>query len=373
MKRHFFILPILLLFIQSHANCWAQDTKQDVKVSSALRNVIVWDTAFFMPQLDRTRKIRIYLPKDYYADIDKRYPVLYLQDGQNLFDKQTSFAGEWEVDESLSRLEANGVGACIVVGIDNGGALRMEEYSPYVNPTYGGGRGADYAAFLSSTLKPAIDQNFRTLSDRNSTFIGGSSLGANISLYTCFRYPDIYGGALLFSPALWFSDSLMDFVQTHLTANPIRVAQIVGMNESASMVPLAERLDSILKAGNANEDNFLLKEIPDGEHSEWFWRREFPDAFQWLMQRSEEQIVLPSKILESNTKVYPNPASQFVEIKSTYVIDSIQLMNAKGKVILSRPIGSTQARIDLTQIPRGNYNLLLRSRELFFSKRLTLN
>ncbi|MGK4567083.1 alpha/beta hydrolase-fold protein [Flavobacterium sp. 3HN19-14] len=114
--------------------------------STAASNVQMLNSAFYMPQLDRNRRIWLYLPPDYNSTT-KTYPVLYMQDGQNLFDNMTSFAGEWQVDETLNTLFANGDYGAIVVGIDNGGGERLNEYSPWINPNYGGGDGDDYADF----------------------------------------------------------------------------------------------------------------------------------------------------------------------------------------------------------------------------------
>ncbi|MEO6039149.1 MAG: alpha/beta hydrolase-fold protein, partial [Saprospiraceae bacterium] len=129
---------------------------------TAAPNVQIMDTDFYIPQLNRSRRIWLYLPPDY-ASTTKKYPVLYMQDAQNLFDASTSFSGEWEVDESLNDLHAQGDYGCIVVGIDNGGSHRLDEYSPWVNPDYGGGEGDEYLEFMVNTLKPYIDANYRTL------------------------------------------------------------------------------------------------------------------------------------------------------------------------------------------------------------------
>ncbi|MBV6655616.1 MAG: alpha/beta hydrolase, partial [Mameliella sp.] len=121
--------------------------------STAADNVFLLDEDFYMPQLDRNRRIWIYLPPDYNTS-DATYPVLYMHDGQNLFDAATAAFGEWEVDESLNALFQDGDPGVIVVGIDNGGGLRLNEYSPWINPSYGGGEGAAYVDFIVETLKP---------------------------------------------------------------------------------------------------------------------------------------------------------------------------------------------------------------------------
>src|SRR5438067_8253158 len=143
------------------------------------------------PQLDNERDILVYLPPSY-ASGDKRYPVIYMHDGQNLFDPNTSFAGEWEVDQTLEKAARDGVEA-IVVGIPNMGPQRCDEYSPFVDAKAGGGKGDAYIAFITDTLRPLINDDFRTLTERENTGIAGSSLGGLISLYGFFRARETFG------------------------------------------------------------------------------------------------------------------------------------------------------------------------------------
>ena len=132
---------------------WEGQSNQN---STAAANVKIISNTFQIPQLGRTRRVWIYLSPQYQTDTTKRFPVLYMQDGQNLFDKTTSFSGEWEVDETLNRLAQQGDKGCIVVGIDNGGASRLNEYSPWINTRYGGGEGVLYTKFMVETLKPLL-------------------------------------------------------------------------------------------------------------------------------------------------------------------------------------------------------------------------
>lgn len=164
-----------------------------------------------IPQLDnRERRIWVYLPPDYNQS-NRRYPVLYMHDGQNLFDQATSFAGEWQVDETLERLFKEKGFAIIVVGIDNGGERRIDEYSPWVNSEYGrGGEGDAYVRFIVETLKPYIDSKYRTLP--NETGIMGSSLGGLISIYAGFKYPEVFKYVGAMSSAFWFNPEIYEFV-----------------------------------------------------------------------------------------------------------------------------------------------------------------
>jgi predicted alpha/beta superfamily hydrolase len=155
------------------------------------------------PQLWNRRDILVYTPASY-ARTDRRYPVLYMHDGQNLFDPTTSFAGEWGVDQAMESAVPGGIQA-IVVGIPNMGVDRTKEYSPFTDPRHGKGAGDAYLDFILGTLKPMIDERYRTRPDRESTGILGSSLGGLISLYAFFRAPSRFGFAGVMSPALWFA------------------------------------------------------------------------------------------------------------------------------------------------------------------------
>ena len=158
------------------------------------------------PQLDNRRDVLVYLPPTYEKG-DRRYPVLYMHDGQNLFDAATSYAGEWRVDETMESLSREEGLEAIVVGIPNMGARRLDEYSPFVVPRYGGGLGDLYVAFIVNTVKPLIDGHFRTRPEKPHTGIMGSSMGGLISLYAFFRHPAVFGFAGIMSPSLWFAQA----------------------------------------------------------------------------------------------------------------------------------------------------------------------
>jgi len=135
----------------------------------------------YSPELENRRAILVYLPPDYDSS-QQRYPVIYMHDGQNLFDQATSYTDEWQVDETMEALSRGGYPA-IVVGIPNMGEQRIDEYSPFDDPAHGVGQGHAYLAFIVETLKPLIDQQFRTLPDRLHTGIMGASMGGLISLH----------------------------------------------------------------------------------------------------------------------------------------------------------------------------------------------
>jgi predicted alpha/beta superfamily hydrolase len=164
------------------------------------------------PQLGNARDILVYLPPSYQHS-DRHYPVIYMQDGQNLFDHATSYAGEWGVDETMEGLGRREGLEAIIVGVPNAGIHRVDEYSPFRDRRLGGGRGDEYIGFLTDTLKPLIDRDFRTLPGRRFTGIMGSSLGGLISLYAFFHRPAVFGFAGVMSPSLWFAgEAIFDYV-----------------------------------------------------------------------------------------------------------------------------------------------------------------
>lgn len=262
---------------------------QVASVSTAATNVKVLSDSFAMPQLGRKRRIWLYLPPDYQSS-QKHYPVIYMHDGQNLFDNLTSFSGEWGVDETLNQLFEQGDYGTIVVGIDNGGEKRLDEYSPWKNPSYGGGEGAAYMAFLVQTLKPYIDSNFRTLKGPESTALFGSSMGALISTYGAATYPAVFGKVGAFSPAYWFSISgFVEYLQTNTSdIHNLKIFHLAGENESASMVNLMEKVNGKMLEKGLQKSHSKVKIDADGTHSETYWKREFEGAYRWLFTKESK-------------------------------------------------------------------------------------
>lgn len=249
--------------------------------STAAPNVVIMDQNFPIPQLNRTRRIWLYLPPDYHTST-RSYSVLYMHDGQNLFDHYTSFAGEWEVDETLNALYAQGKEVPIVVGIDNGGTNRINEYSPWHHPQYGGGEGDLYGKFIVETLKPYIDTHYRTRPQREYTGIMGSSLGGLISHYIALKYQHIFSKAGVFSPSFWFSDSSYIFAYQTGKQYPMRYYMMGGTNESSQLVSQMYRMKDTLQAGGFASSEIQLTIVPGGEHNEYLWRSQFGQAYQWM-------------------------------------------------------------------------------------------
>ncbi|MGN6214736.1 alpha/beta hydrolase [Parafilimonas sp.] len=261
---------------------WKDAAPEKPKPNTASANVHVIDTAFFMPQLNRYRRIWIYLPPSYNKLKTNTYPVLYMQDGQNLFNEQTAFAGEWGIDETLDSMAKKGDKECIVVGIDNSSDKRMNEYNPYDDAKYGKGEGKQYIEFIATTLKPFIDKNYRTQKDARHTFIAGSSMGALISLYALVQYPDVFGGAGVLSPSFWLTPQLYTDVANVKWQKKFRIYLYAGEKESASIIRDMQKMYNILKGKNCCEMQDIT--FPLGQHNEKYWRQEFPDFYRWLLQ-----------------------------------------------------------------------------------------
>lgn len=236
------------------------------------------------PRLGNRRDLLAYLPPSYGAGA-RRYPVLYMHDGQNLFDRATSFAGEWEVDRTMEAASRRGLEA-IVVGIPNLGEERCEEYSPWADAEHGGGRGDAYLEWIVRTLKPRVDRDFRTLRDRTNTGIAGSSLGGLISLYAFFRAPRTFGFAGVMSPALWFAERA---VFPYLEAAPFVPGKIyldVGTREGEETVADVRRLrELLLRKGYRPRRDLLYVEEAGAGHTEAAWARRLRNTIPFLLRR----------------------------------------------------------------------------------------
>ena len=257
------------------------------KRATRAANVQIISDSFRLPQLGgRARRVWLYLPPGY-AHGHQRYPVLYLQDGQNVFDEATAFAGEWGVDETLNQLAASGQrpAACIVVAVDNGGEHRLDEYSPWVNAEYKkGGEGKQYTDFLALTLKPYVDAHYRTRPDAAHTAIAGSSMGGLIALYAGLKYSQVFGRVGVFSPAIWFAkDSMLAYERRRPAPLASRFYFVAGPAESETMLPLMAAVRNELRARGVPASHLRLRAPADGRHAEWFWRREFAPAYRWLL------------------------------------------------------------------------------------------
>lgn len=247
---------------------------------------------FYIPQLDRYRKVWAVLPYDYHTS-DKSYPVLYLQDAQNLFNEGSGF-GNWEIDKKLSILAEYGRGDVIVIAIEHGSEDRIKEYIFDNDNVANGSEGKKYIRFITDTLKPYVDENYRTKKDRDNTGIGGSSLGALISIYSGFLYPEVYSKLLIFSPSLWVEPNNNFPMMSFRVPFKTKIYLYGGGQEGSKMVKRIHIFEEYLKRWekkNLFDFEFRTSINPEGTHSEFYWSQEFPRAIEWLFYDNTENPV----------------------------------------------------------------------------------
>jgi predicted alpha/beta superfamily hydrolase len=235
---------------------------------------------FASPQLHNTRSLRIFLPASYSENSAKRYPVLYMHDGQNLFDAKTAAYGvEWRVDETVNRLVATGaMDEVIVVGIDNT-PDRILEYTPCCDAKYGGGKLDAYGAFVVDTVKPYIDTTYRTLANKDNTAIMGSSLGALAAVGIAQRYPDLFSKAGAMSGSFWWNDKAL------VTKLPSRVAVRfyldAGTNDDG-LLDTTRMRDALVQQGYQLNRDLLFYAADGATHNETSWAARVDKPLAWF-------------------------------------------------------------------------------------------
>jgi len=266
--------------IKINIDDWADHFPAKPKVSTASNHVRVIDTAFWIPQLGRSRRVWIYLPESYNSSRKSRFPVLYMHDGQNVFDDSTSYSGEWGVDEFMDTVSAQ---RSIVVAIDHGGAKRINEYCPYDMERFGKGEGDQYVDFLARTLKPYIDKHYRTCKKKKYTMVAGSSMGGLISMYAMLKYPKKFGVAGVFSPAFWVGKKIFDDIAANGKKIRSKIYFYAGKQEGESMVP--DMLKAFEEMGKVSRSTMRTVIRDEGKHNEPTWRKEFPLFYNWVISR----------------------------------------------------------------------------------------
>ena len=258
---------------------WKDDFISIPKRHTASSNVRILDTAFAIPQLGRARRTWIYLPPGYKKS-RKRYPVIYMQDGQNIFDEFTAAFEEWGVDETVDSITKKGKPASIIVGIDNG-PRRMNEYNPYEFKDFGKGEGDEYVDFLAKTLKPYIDRKYRTLPSRLTTVVAGSSMGGLISYYAMLKYPEIFGKGGIFSPAFWPSPQIKELTDSIGHNLNGKIFFYMGGQEGEQYIEDMKTVTDTL--GNKSAVLMYIVTDPLATHNEKAWRKWFPEFYNWIL------------------------------------------------------------------------------------------
>ncbi len=249
-------------------------------------------SALHSPQLQNERDILVWLPPSY--DGQRSFPVIYMHDGQNLFDEHTSFVGEWRVDETITALAQEGLEA-IVVGIPNIQDRRLNEYSPFDDQRFGDGVGMAYLDFIVQTVKPIIEADFCVHTDVANTGIAGSSMGGIISLFALF-YVDVFGMVGAFSPQLAYgNEAIFDYVKA-AAFHPARIYMDVGTREFKNMAVTSaeepemsrrylERVrhmhDLLVAKGYEKMMHYVEEE--GAVHHEEAWARRLPGALRFLL------------------------------------------------------------------------------------------
>ena len=276
------LILYICIFLFSTLVVIGQNTNENK--STAAANVSVLEKEFVIPNLNNiSHKIWLYLPPNYHQT-KKKFPVIYMHDAQNLFDKNTSYVGEWEVDETLNKLYNESKKGFIVVGIEHGGEERINELTPWENKKYGGGKGVAYMKFLVNTLKPFIDSNYRTKKNRKNTTLIGSSLGGLISYYGGLKYSKTFGKIGAISTSFWFSEIVIDFTVKHGKLNNTRLLLLVGGKEGSGMEEDTQKIEKLLLVTGFNSKNLKTKINPTGEHNEAFWKSEYATVIKWLFK-----------------------------------------------------------------------------------------
>ncbi len=258
----------------------------------------------YSPQLDNARDLLVWLPPGHDTS-ERRYPVIYMHDAQNLFDAVGSYSGEWQVDETMTQLCAEGMPA-IIVGIPNSGNNRRSEYNPYNNPASANealliGRGEEYLRFVIDTVKPLIDATFKTNPAPDTTGIAGSSMGGLISHYGFLKYPEVFGFCGAFSTAYWFGNEGL-LKTTHMTAQGVgQIYMDVGTQEGPTLAywlpvdtpdlhdeyvrGVQALRNSLIAGGYRSGVSLLYVEETGAMHNETAWARRLPSALRFLLAR----------------------------------------------------------------------------------------
>lgn len=265
MKIIYSLLSCLMIL-----NSWAQGSSSSKQVTNF---------SIEAPQLNTTKKIWLYLPKGYNTST-RKYPVIYMHDAQNLFDASTSYAGEWNIDETLDSIKAK----VIVIGVEHGGDKRIDELTPFKNQKYGGGKADDYLDFIVNILKPKVDATYRTKTNAKNTVIFGSSLGGLVSFYAALKYPQVFGKVGCFSPSFWFGRKELNDLMAETKDFDAKVFFLCGDDEGDADV--IHDMKNVADWVNTKrcECKKLNKEVivKGGQHNEKLWRESFKKAYLWL-------------------------------------------------------------------------------------------
>jgi len=241
-----------------------------------------------------SRMLRVWLPPRYDAPDNntRQYPALYLNDGQNLFDRATAFGGvEWQVDETADRLiRQEAISPLIIVGIDNAQGDRIKEYLPYraFHPPIFRPQGKRYPDFLMNEVVPFVQERYRIAIGPENTGLGGSSMGALISLYTVIARPQVFGRLLLESPSLFISHRRLLKYSRFFRQWPARIFLAIGTREAGhedrdkQVVEDVRELERTLRRAGLDDRHLRVRIDEGATHNEGEWAKRFPEALSFL-------------------------------------------------------------------------------------------
>ena len=255
--------------------------------SSSLKSRLRLHPQFTSRLMEEKRDFMVYLPPWYEAEPDRRYPVLYLQDGQNLFDPDTSFipGKYWRVGETADELiMAGAIEPLLIVGIYNSGRYRINEYTHIEDQRLGGGRADAYGQMLVEELKPLVDHHYRTLPGSENCGLGGSSLGGLVSMYLGLRYTRVFGKLAAMSPSVWWRNRAILKTVTQIKRKPeLRIWLDIGTQESPRALPDARALKTALvNKGWKLGDDLGYTEVEGGQHDEVAWSQRVAPMLKFL-------------------------------------------------------------------------------------------
>jgi predicted alpha/beta superfamily hydrolase len=237
--------------------------------------------------VDEKHDLIVYVPPEYDAQPDRRYPVLFMQDGQNLFDPQTSFVqgNYWRMGETADELIVSGqIEPLIIVGVYNTGVHRVNEYAPFEDKRLGGGQADAYGQMLVEELKPFVDHAYRTLPGAENCGLGGSSLGGLVALYLGLKYTWVFSKLAVMSPSVWWHGRAILKTVAQIGRKPdLRIWLDVGTREGRRALPDVRALKrDLVKKGWKRSKDLAYFEAQAGEHSEWAWAQRVGPMLKFL-------------------------------------------------------------------------------------------
>ncbi|MFC1572565.1 alpha/beta hydrolase-fold protein [Candidatus Eisenbacteria bacterium] len=375
----------------------------DIPVGSTITGDV---TLITVPGFLSGRRVWVYLPPEYHDEPERTYPVLYMLDGQNVFDEATSFDGEWGVDETCETLiPAGEMAPIIVVAVANGELNRIHEYTPWYDPDFQGGVGGggeEHLQAFINTLLPFIDANYRTHTGPEYTGLAGSSLGGLMSMYAAYAHPEAFGRIGALSTSFWWKDhELLAWAATQ-TKPPANVYMDMGTLESGVMVDengngvddsiddLRAMRDLMVSQGFILDQDLMVVEDEGGQHNEYYWRSRFPVTLQYLFPMSLTSVLgdegAPSRtrlpILRQNAPNPFNPSTTLAYVLPNRGRVELRIYEGSGRLMLTlvndvQTAGSHEALwdgLDSTGQPaaHGVYFARLRAGDEVVTRKITL-